>query len=351
MRRSALQSLRNGSSLHRWLAAAVVAWLALDAPARAADPPVTLRFGTHEPRTAFVYSRIWKLWEELVVKESDGALRIEDHVRTPETEDSTRNLAVVESGAVDIAFIVVPLFPERFADQDLFMQPGMLRNSVEASVAATRLAERGLLAGSDKTVPLAMMVAVPSLLHSTYPVAQPGDLAGRRFNTSAPLVAEVFAQLGATMSQTYVTARAAETLRRGEFDGVIADWVGSETFGTLDAARHHLDYPLGGVMLAFLMNRASYERLRGAVRQVLDRHKGVELATAFGRSFDEGVAAVLARMAADPAQRVFRPEGEQRAAWDAAFASPLARWRGGNERRGALARALDAELAAVRAGQ
>ncbi|MDQ2763403.1 MAG: hypothetical protein M3Y22_07890, partial [Pseudomonadota bacterium] len=169
------------------------------------------------------------------------------------------------------------------------------------------------------------------------------------FNTNATLTAELFRRLGAQVSLTYVTPKAAATLRAGQFDGVIADWIGSDTFGTLAAAKHHLNYPLGGVMLAFVMNRRSYERLPKTVRTVFDRHKGDELAEGFGRAFDGQRAKVIARIRSEPGQDVATPEGEAAATWAAAFAPGVEAWRAASPRNQQLATALDAELARIRA--
>jgi len=124
--------------------------------------------------------------------------------------------------------------------------------------------------------------------------------------------------------------------------------VGSDTFGTLAAAKYHLDYPLGGVMLAFVMNRGSYERLPEAVRAVFDQHKGDELAAGFGTAFDGQRAKVVARLRSDPGQSVVTPEGEAAAAWAAAFAPGVEAWRTASPRNRLLAKALDAELVRIR---
>ncbi len=332
----------------RKLIIGAAAALAVPAIVRA-QAPVTLRFATHEPSTAFVYAATWKPWEARVLQEAAGALQIEEFTGGRMDPSSEAHLDLVLSGKADIAFIVPAIFRDRFKEQDLFMQPGMLRNAREASLAATRLQARGLLSGYDALVPLGVLIAAPSAVHATVPIARPEDLKGRRFNTNTALTAELFRGLGANMSLTYVTPRAAATLRAGEFDGVIADWVGSDTFGTLAVAKHHLNYPIGGVMIAFVMNRRSYERLPEAVRAVLDRHKGDELADGFGRAFDEQRARVIARLGSDPGQSVVTPEGEAAASWAAAFAPGVKAWRTLSPRNQLLARALETELASIRA--
>jgi TRAP-type C4-dicarboxylate transport system substrate-binding protein len=321
----------------------------LAAPAVLAQAPVTLRFATHEPEDAFVYAGTWKPWLERVLQETGGALQIDAFTGGRMAPSSEAHLDLVLSGKADIAFIVPPIFRDRFLEQDLFMQPGLLRDAREASLAATRLQARGLLSGFDGLVPLGVLVAAPSAVHATVPVGRPEDLRGRRFNTNAALTVDLFRRLGADMSLTYVTPRAAATLRANQFDGVIADWVGSDTFGTLAAAHHHLDYPLGGVMLAFVINRTSYDRLPGAIRAAFDRHKGDELADGFGRAFDGRRRDVVARVRSEAGQSVVTPEGAAAAAWADAFAPGVEAWRTANPRNGLLARALDAELASIRA--
>lgn len=313
-----------------------------------AQASVTLRFATHEPSTAFVYSGTWKPWQDQVLRDAGGAVRIEEFTGGRMDPSSEAHLDLVVTGKADIAFIVPAIFRDRFKEQDVFMQPGVLRNAREASLAATRMQTKGLLTGYDGLVPLAVLIAAPSAVHATVPVARPEDLRGRRFNTNTTLTAELFRALGADMSLTYVTPRAAATLWAGEFDGVVADWVGSDTFGTLAAAKHHLNYPLGGVMIAFVMNRDSYERLPDAVRAVFDRHKGDELAEGFGNAFDGQRAKVVSRIQSEPGQDVATPEGEAAAAWAAAFAPGMEAWRAASPRNRMLAGALDTELARIR---
>ncbi len=307
-----------------------------------------LIFATHEPADAFVYAGTWKPWAETVVADSNGALEIDNRPQGF-TKDPIEHLSLVLSGKADMAFIVLPNYRDRFRDQDVFMQPGLLRNATEASVAATRMEARGLLTGFDGLVPLAVMVAAPSVAHSTYPVRVPEDLKGKRWNTNAELTIALFGKLGAEMAGTYVTPRAAKTLIDREFDGVIADWVGSNTFGTLKAAHHHLAYPLGGVMLSFVMNRAAYDRLPEAARAVIDKHKGDELASRFGHAFDGERARVVEQVKADPSQSVVEPAGGDAERWSAAFAPVVAAWRQADARNAQLAAALEAELRTIRA--
>ncbi len=331
----------------RTLLAGVPGSLAAPATVRA-QAPVTLRFATHEPSNAFVYAQTWRPWEQRVIQDAKGMLHIEEFTGGRMDPNSEAHLDLVLTGKADIAFIVPAIFRDRFKEQDLFMQPGLLRNAREASVAATRLQAKGLLSGYDDLVPLAVLVASPSAVHATVPIARPDDLKGRRFNTNAALTAELFRRLGAECSLTYVTPRAAATLRAGTFDGVIADWVGSDTFGTLAAAKHHLDYPLGGVMLAFVMNRASYERLPEPVRAAFDKHRGAELAEGFGNAFDVQRVKVIDRLRSEPGQSVVTPEAQAAAAWQAAFAPGVQAWRTAAPRNQTLADALDAELARLR---
>lgn len=333
----------------RTLLAGAAAALAAPAIGRAQAQVTTLRFATHEPAGAFVYAGTWKPWEQKVLREAGGALRIEEYLGGRMAPSSEAHLELVLSGEADIAFIVPAIFRDQFPEQDLFMQPGQLRDAREASMAATRLQARGLLTGYDELVALAVLVAAPSAVHATVPVARPDDLRGHRFNTNVALTADLFRRAGAECSLSYVTPRAAATLRGGEFEGVIADWIGSDTFGTLSAARHHLDYPLGGVMLAFVMNRRSYERLPEAIRAAFDRHKGDELAEEFGRAYDRRRIEVIARVRGEAGQTVVKPEGEHAASWAAAFAEGVAAWRAASLWNVTLAKALDTELSRIRA--
>ncbi len=178
---------------------AVLAAMLWGVGAASADP-TTLIFATHEPADAFVYAGTWKPWAEKVVADSHGALVIDNRPQGF-TKDPIEHLALVLSGKADIAFIVLPNYPDRFRDQDAFMQPGMLANATEASVAATRMQQKGLLTGFENLVPLAVLVAAPSVAHSTYPVRLPEDLNGKRWNTNARLTIALFARLGAQMSE------------------------------------------------------------------------------------------------------------------------------------------------------
>ncbi len=185
----------------RTLLTGAAATLAAPAIVRA-QGPVTLRFATHEPSTAFVYAGTWKPWEARILRDAGPALRIEDFSGGRMNPSAEAHLELVLSGKADIAFIVPASYRDRFKEQDLFMQPGMLRDAREASLAATRLQAQGLLTGYDGLVPLAVMIAAPSAVHATVPVVRPGDLKGRRFNTNATLTAALFRRLGAEMSLT-----------------------------------------------------------------------------------------------------------------------------------------------------
>jgi TRAP-type C4-dicarboxylate transport system substrate-binding protein len=97
------------------------------------------------------------------------------------------------------------------------------------------------------------------------------------------------------------------------------------------------------------MNRAAYDRLPSAVKAVIDRHKGVELASSFGRAFDEERARVVEQLKGDPAQSIVEPAVPDAERWQAAFVPVVAEWRQADERNARLAAALADELRAIRA--
>jgi TRAP-type C4-dicarboxylate transport system substrate-binding protein len=99
-----------------------------------------LVFTTHEPADAFVYAGTWKPWAEMVVADSHGTLEIDNRPQGF-TKDPIEQLSLVLSGKADIAFIVLPNDPNRFRDHDVFMQPGLVLNATEASIAATPMEE------------------------------------------------------------------------------------------------------------------------------------------------------------------------------------------------------------------
>jgi TRAP-type C4-dicarboxylate transport system substrate-binding protein len=86
---------------------------------------------------------------------------------------------------------------------------------------------------------------------------------------------------------------AAEAISRGVVQGVLSDWNGMVAFRIGDAAKFHLEVPIGTAAAGIFMNLDAYNALPANARAVIDRHSGVALSRLHGVEFDKRYRANL----------------------------------------------------------
>ena len=86
---------------------------------------------------------------------------------------------MLQDGVADIAWVIPSYTPGVYLDDDVFELPNVIQDSIEGSVAAWRLLQKGMLRGYDQYYMIGLFVSSPYTFHTNFPVRKPEDLQGQ----------------------------------------------------------------------------------------------------------------------------------------------------------------------------
>ncbi len=334
----------------------LVALAALFGMQAQAQEPVTLRIATFLAPTSFFVTKTIAPWVEAVERDAGGTVKFEifaGGTLGAAGRNPAMQLKLVTDGIADLAFVIPVYESGRFPDDALFNLPLVAANSSEASVAAWRLLEKGLLRGYEDPAfkVIALYINPPNVLNTTFPVTRLEDLAGRKIQTGGAEQQDIVRALGAVPVGNVSTREVAEAASRGVVDGTLKDWLAVYSFRLDAVTKHHVNLPLGSSSILLPFNKAKYDSLPERARAAIDRHSGLELVRRVGREFDEAAQAAFDRAKADPKRSIVTPGSDELERWKKATQSVTDGFRKESERNEKLYQAYVREVAEVRAGK
>jgi TRAP-type C4-dicarboxylate transport system substrate-binding protein len=216
-----------------------------------ATAPTTLRFATFLPPNGIFTGAdgVIGRWGKAVEQDSGGLVKVEIlpcGTLGAAGRDPSAQLKMVTDGIADMSFVIPTTTPGRFPDDNLFGLP-VTESSLEGSLSFWRLHQAGLMRGyDDKSFHIVgLVVNPPNTLHSKQPINTLEDMKGKRMQASGREQQDVLRALGATPVGTVSVRDVAEAISRGVVDGTPKDWIALHSFRIADAAKHHVDIPLG----------------------------------------------------------------------------------------------------------
>ena len=298
-----------------------------------AQGPVTLRYATFLPPGG-IFTKpdgVMGRWAQAVDRDSGGMLKIDTMPggtfgaagRTPSAQ-----LKMLTDGITDISFVIPSTTPGRFPDDNLFGLP-VTQSALEGSLTFWRLHQQGLMRGyDDKSFYIVgLLVNPPNVLHSRSPIKTLEDMKGKRFQASGTEQQEVLRGLGGVPVGTVSVRETAEAVSRGVVDGSPKDWIALYSFRIADAAKHHVDIPLGASTILIALNRAKFDSLPPALKAAIEKNSGEAFVRMAGEYFDTAARASLEKVKGDREHVIVGlPQGEA-ARWDQAIEPVIADWR------------------------
>jgi TRAP-type C4-dicarboxylate transport system substrate-binding protein len=339
--------------MKRILVAAAVVGSILASGVAEAQQPITLRFSSFEPPVAFITKQILTPWAEQVSKDSEGTLKVEMFPGGTLGRDPAGQLKLVMDGVADIAWIVPGYTPGRFDAATIVEVPFLLQSAYEASVASTRMHEKGLFAGGgfDDVKLLCVCANNPVFVNTTFPAKSLGDLKGKKMRAAGPISLSLVNALGAVPVGGITGGQLAESLSRGLVDGTLNEWNALQTFRVLEVTKNHIIAPLGSTSLMVVMNKKKYESLPPAAKAAIDKHSGEAFAKTFGSMFDQNNAAVSQSARKDKDRTILELDEPARREWQAAVANIGMDWQKSRPNGEQIYKAFLEELAAIRANK
>ncbi len=330
------------------LLAAAVAMSALAGAAQAQE--VTLKMAFFAPPQDPTYSKVVKPWIDSINAAGAGILKIDSFPGGALGRNPRVQVKLILDGVVDMAWVVPAYTPGRFPDNQVMELPTIIRDVKEASVAFTRLYNKGLLRGyGDFFVPL-LATTHPYAIHTTRAVKHFSDLKGMKLRAGGPVAGASMKALGVVPVGMPIPA-VAENISKGVLDGSAAEWNVMYAFRIVDVAKYHYMAKLGTVPLAVLFNKKKFDSLPAAAQALLKKDSGEKLARVFGdvHYAIQGDKLALTKKRKDHSF-VF-PSKQELAAWDAKLKPVITNWVKKHPKGQMLFTALMKELTDYRAGR
>lgn len=267
--------------------AAAMASVASASASLAAEKVVSLRWASFVSPKSTNNAVAVPAFARAIEKASGGTLKIELYAGGTLGKGPVQQLSMVENKVADIAEVVVAYSPGRFPELSIFELPFLVRNNVEAGLAAWKLYEKGLLSDFDELMLVGIIVSGPYGVSTTRPIGSIEDLAGLRLRAAGPIQNEIVSRLGAVPVGNIPAPGIAANISRGVIDGTLMAPGNLYTFRIADAARHHnFDMKLGSVAVIYPMRRDTYAKLPPRAKAAFDRYSGEWLTRQLGEGLD-----------------------------------------------------------------
>lgn len=266
-----------------------------------AQDPIVLKFASAFPPQSITNSVSVPAFIKAVEEASEGTLKIEHYPGGTLGPNPTTQLKAVEDGVVDIAEVVASYTPARFKELEMFELPFTFNTTLEGSLTAWALYEKGLLSGFDNLELIGIAEVGPYFVHTSKEVKTPEDIHGVKLRAGGAVQGAVVQGLGGVAVGGMPAPQIAENISRGVIGGSLMDMGNLYNFRIADAAYYHvINVPLGNVAVLFPMNKAKYDSLPEKAKAALDKVRGEWFTRVLAENLDKQNDNTQAKLAADP---------------------------------------------------
>ena len=254
-------------------------------PAQAMAETVKLSVACFLPARSVSVTKMFVPWIKAVEEEAAGALKLQGYWGGSLGRNPTKQYDLIRDGVADIGLVLPGYTPGKFPDFGMFELPYLIRSALESSRAATRMYDKGLLRGLDKTKVLGFFSTEPNIIHTRKPIKSLADIKGLKIRAAGPVYASTVKHLGGIpigMPVTQVT----ESISRGVVDGTLLGWGGALIFRIHNVTQYHYETPLGTTPALVTMNKKKWNGLSAKAKAAITKFSGEWVAQAGGNGFD-----------------------------------------------------------------
>jgi TRAP-type transport system periplasmic protein len=324
--------------------------LAAMTAAAAAGAQEKLKFAVFTPDAEMTHQIVMKPFAARVNKDAAGAAVIETFPNGALGRNPGLQTKMLNDGVADIAWVIPSYTPGVYLDDDVFELPNIIQDSVEGSVAAWRLLQKGMLRGYDQYYMIGLFTSSPYTFHTNYKVTKAADLKGKKIRGVGAISTESIKALGSVPEGMPFT-QLVEAISRGVIDGTTGHPIAIFDFGVVRVTNSHYLGKIGTVTLGIFMSKKKFDSLPAPAKAAIEKHRGEELSRAFGKMSEDRNKELVAEWKKDGKRTVTEQTKEDMADWDKMLGPVVTAWEGKDARNKALLAALRQELANVRAGK
>jgi TRAP-type C4-dicarboxylate transport system substrate-binding protein len=185
----------------------------------------------------------------------------------------------------------------------------------------------------------------PGTFHAKFKITTPADLKGRKIRPAHATMGRLVTMAGGTNVQVSAP-EAREALERGVAEAITFPWDSILLFGIDKAVKFHMDVPLYVTTFAWVMNKASYDRLSAPQKKAIDSHCTPEWAEKVASPWADREAAGREKIRGLSGHTVYTLSPADLEAWRK-LAEPLTKeWAADVEKKGFKADEVMGELEA-----
>jgi TRAP-type C4-dicarboxylate transport system substrate-binding protein len=322
--------------------------------AGASAQPAQLKLATFGPPQSFFYAEVVVPWAEAVSRDSAGTVDIK-HFGGSVLANAGNMFDTVMSGAADIGWALQGMVPAKFVKSSIIELPFGYESGESGAVAYWRIYEKGLIASDYEGVKPFGFTAWPAAAIQTKSkkVERLEDLKGLKLRVAGKLQADTVLALGAVPLAIAVD-EIYSSIDKGVIDGAYASFTATRSFRLQEVARYFLNAPLNGAGAMLVMSQANYAKLPAPAKAAMEKHSGVTLSRALGRSND-GEVVRLTNMLADLSKQgkvhpMYQLGDAELARWTKAVAPVIDAWVQRTPDGKAILEGFRAEVAAAKRG-
>jgi TRAP-type C4-dicarboxylate transport system substrate-binding protein len=297
--------------------------------ARADTPPIALKLHHSFSAVSGVHDRFLLPWARKVESESGGRMRVDIFPSMQLGGAPAALFDQAREGSADIVWAAPTLAPGRFAKIETFELPFLpSRRALVSSKALTDFAVVNLQDEFRDFYTICFSCSDSAVIHATRPVRATEDMKDFKLHVQTRLAAEAMRALGAR-PVLMPSAQLPVAITEHVVEGCLDPWHLVPPLRLNDLLRSHTefsDHSPSARTYVLAMNKASYDRLPGELKNVIDSNSGQVAAAMAGAMWDQQAAAV-ANMVVERGDLIVTLLPEAVARWRKATEPVIDAWR------------------------
>jgi TRAP-type C4-dicarboxylate transport system substrate-binding protein len=323
----------------------IVAAAALAAfPALAQDKKVELKLAHWLPPKHPLHPAI-EGWAKSIETASNGTIR-STIFPAEQLGKAFDHYDMARDGISDASYVNPGYQPGRFPVIAAGELPFLIANAKEGSAAFDEWYRKHAAREMGDVKFCAAFLHDPGSFHARKKIMAPADVKGLKVRPSNGTMAQYMTLLGGANVQASAP-EAREMLERGVADAIVFPWGSIVLFGIDKVVKYHMDAPLYVSNFVWVLNKAKYEGMSAAQKQVVDDHCTTEwarkLADRWAEFEDEG----RDKLRKSAGHEVYKISADQLAEWRNAAAPLQAKWAENVKAAGGDPEAILADFKAI----
>ena len=256
-----------------------------------------LRFSTFMPALSNVYANIHKPWMDAIEKDSAGRIKFETYPSMQLGGAPGQLFDQAKDGVADISFTISGYAPGRFPMIEVFELPFITYDGEGSSRALWEYFKANAQSDFKDVHVLALHMHGLNVVHmKTKLLKTAEDFRGMKIRGATRVATQVIGALGAAAIGMPLP-QIPDALSKSVIDGAIVPWDTVPPAKLQELTRFHTEFAPGtpgfnNATQFMVMNKRRYEGLPADLRQIMDRHSGLEFSGRSGRIIAGGDDAV-----------------------------------------------------------